>query len=310
MNTFTWLIKREFWETRSAWVGPLATAAALMLIAFAGLFYGIDGSFSAEIVAEIGKSSNLGLGAAVFAGLGLIAGAFFVVLQITQYSYLVDCLYSERKDRSILFWKSLPISDAQTVLAKLAFALLVMPSIALAALLSTQVVVYLAASIKLGSASGMLGLLWSPSMWMNALTYTIYLYFKVVLWALPLMAWLVLVSGFAPRSPMGVAILIPAVTALIENLLVGTHVIGTAVMSRLSPPSLLKSVPTSDIGITPDTMQNQAQDALQWWAHPMEALRVDVSALIANPGLWIGLLIAAGFVMAAIEVRRRRDPSA
>jgi ABC-2 type transport system permease protein len=309
MNTFTWLIKRELWETRSAWVGPAATAAALMLIAFAGLFYSIDGSFSAEIVAEIGKSSNLGLGAAVFAGLGLIAGAFFVVLQITQYSYLVDCLYSERKDRSILFWKSLPISDAQTVLAKLAFALLVMPAIALAALLSTQVVVYLAASIKLGSASGMLGLLWSPSIWMNALTYTIYLYFKVVLWALPLMAWLVLVSGFAPRSPMGVAILIPAVTALIENLLFGTHLIGSAVMSRLSPPSIVKPAP-SDIGITPDTMQHQAHDAMQWWAHPMEALRTDVGALLANPGLWVGLLIAAGFVMAAIEVRRRRDPSA
>jgi ABC-2 type transport system permease protein len=310
MNTFKWLIKREMWETRSAWVGPAMTAAVLMLIALAGLFYSIDGSFSAEIVAQIGKSSKLGLNTAAFAGLGLIAGAFFIVLQITQYSYLVDCLYSERKDRSILFWKSLPISDAATVLAKLVFALLVMPAIAAVAVVATQVVVYLAASIKLGAASGMLGLLWSPTIWMQAFVYAVYVYLKVVLWALPLMAWILLVSAFAPRSPMGVAILIPAVLALIENLLIGSHVVGTAVLSRLSPPSMMKVNPEHGIGITPEGMEIQAQDALQWWAHPLEALRTDAIQLLSNPGLWIGLLVAAGFVVAAIEVRRRRDPSA
>jgi ABC-2 type transport system permease protein len=310
MNTFKWLIKRELWETRSAWVGPAITAAVLMLIASAGLFYSIDGSFSAEIVAQIRESSDVSLKAAAFAGLGLIAGTFFIVLQITQYSYLVDCLYSERKDRSILFWKSLPISDAATVLAKFGFALLVMPAIAAVAMVATQVVVFLAATVKLGAASGMLGLLWSPTIWLQAFAYVIYLYFKVVLWALPLMAWILLVSAFAPRSPMGVAILIPAVLALIENLLIGSHFIGTAVMSRLSPPSMLKTGPDNSIGITTDGMQFQTQDALQWLSHPLAALRVDASLLVSSPSFWIGLLVAAGFVMSAIAVRRRRDPSA
>ena len=310
MNTFKWLIKRELWETRSAWFGPAITAAVLMLIALAGLFYSVNGSLSAEILAPIGQSSAEGLNAAALAGLGLIAGIFFIVLQITQYSYLVDCLYSERKDRSILFWKSLPISDAATVLAKFGFALLVMPAIAAVAMTATQVVVFLAATTKLGTASVVLGLLWSPAIWLQAFAYVIYLYFKVVLWALPLMAWILLVSAFAPRSPMGIAVLIPAALALIENLLIGSHFIGTAVMSRLSPPSMWKAGPDNNIGVTTDGMEFQTQDALQWLSHPMHALRADASLLVTSPGFWLGLLVAAGFVMSAIEVRRRRDPSA
>jgi len=178
-----------------------------------------------------------------------------------------------------------------------------MPAVAAVGVLVTQLVVYLAASIKLGSASGMLGLLWSPSVWLQALVFALYVYFKVVLWALPVMTWVLLVSAFAPRSPMGVAIVIPSVLALIENLLFGSHTIGAAVMSRLSPPSMINAGAGG-------SLEFQAEAALRWSTHPMSALGADAGALLSTPGFWGGLLVAAAFVAAAIEVRRRRDPSA
>ena len=294
MNTFKWLIRREFWESRTAWVAPVATALILIAVTLLGLFYGIEGSFSGEILGQI-NTSSVGVNDAAIAGLVVIAATFFVVLQISQYAYLADCLYSERKDRSILFWKSLPISDRATVLSKLFFALVVMPVLAACCVLITQVVVYAAASIKLGMPAQLLSVMWAPATWAKAIGFGIFECITAELWALPLMAWVLMVSAFAPRSPTLIALLVPAGAAFVENLLFGTSRIGAWVIARMGMPQAVGSSAKA-IGIS-------SKEGLMFTPP-------DIAGILTNPSLWIGLGVAALLVAGAIEIRRRRDPSA
>ena len=288
MNAFSWLLRRELWENRAAWIAPAATAAILVLIAIAGMFNGVNASFPADLTAEL-NSESLNPSNVAVAGLGGIAAGFFLVLQIGQYSYLVDCLYAERKDRSILFWKSLPTSDAATVLSKLVFALLVMPAIAALAVLMAQVLIYLLVSVKFSSTAGLLATMWSPAVWGKATGFALYVLLLVELWALPLMAWVLLVSAYAPRSPMLMALLVPLCAAMIEKLLLGSsHVLHT-VVGRMGLPHA-------------STGPLISPEKIDW------DVTMDFSVL-ATPELWLGLLVAAGFVWAAIEIRRRRDPA-
>ena len=46
--------------------------------------------------------------------------------------------YDERKDRSVLFWKSLPVSDRDTVLSKAVSALVVAPTLAISVAIASM----------------------------------------------------------------------------------------------------------------------------------------------------------------------------
>ena len=107
MNTTIWLVRREFWENRAIWMIPAAIGGFMILIA---LFGRVDlMSLSSQIPSRV-----------VHEGFLVAVGAtFFAVMSIYSTWYLLDCLYADRKDRSVLFWKSLPISDTTTVLSKL-----------------------------------------------------------------------------------------------------------------------------------------------------------------------------------------------
>ena len=288
MNTFSWLLRRELWENRAAWIAPMATAAVFVLIAAAGLFNGVTASFPQELTHELTRESVDPRQVAVVGLIG-IAAVFLLVLQLGQYSYLVDCLYAERKDRSILFWKSLPASDTATVLSKLVFALLVMPAIAAAGVLAAQLLIYLLVSVKFSSTAGLIATLWSPAVWGKAMGYALYVLLLVELWALPLMAWVLLVSAYSPRTPGLLALLVPLCAALVEKLLLGSSHVLHIVVGRMGLPHA-------------STGPMITLDKIDW------NVTTDFS-VVAMPELWLGLLVAAGFVWAAIEIRRRRDPS-
>jgi ABC-2 type transport system permease protein len=306
MRQFIWLVRRELWESRSAWLVPAVTALVISVVALLGLFYGVSGSFSADFAAHV-KVQSTAIDGVVMGLLIGIAALFLVILQIVQYAYLVDTLYSERKDRSILFWKSLPVGDAATVLSKLAFALVVMPALAAVALWLTQVILALAVSVKLMSVPGIAAALWTPSTWAHVEGFGLYELLAVELWALPVMAWVLLVSAVAPRSPALVALLIPAAIALVEKLLLGTHAFITVFVSRLGFPEHAGSVTaikfdeqTGEFGPA-DVAGRISGESL---------LHIDVAGFLSNPNLWWGVLVGIVLIATTIEVRRRRDPSA
>ena len=113
MNNYIWLVRREFWENRAIWVIPLVIGGFMVLCALFG---------RVDLMAVSSHALGRTVGQAF---LGTVGATFFAVMSIYAAWYLLDCLYADRKDRSVLFWKSLPISDATTVLSKLATAVIV-----------------------------------------------------------------------------------------------------------------------------------------------------------------------------------------
>ena len=135
---FYWSVRRELWENRSIYIAPLAVAA-VMLVGFliASIGRAMSLSEPAQRVAVLSEPND-------FAAL-LIMGTTFVV----GIFYCLDALHGERRDRSILFWKSLPVSDLTTVLSKASIPLVVLPLLTFAIIVVTQLIMLLLGSAVL-----------------------------------------------------------------------------------------------------------------------------------------------------------------
>jgi ABC-2 type transport system permease protein len=287
------LVRREFWEHRALWLAPAAVAIGFPILA---MFTGGDFHLGPGNAMEL-SAPNIPAGWGRFFGMavmGMMTSLVGMVACITMFVYLLDCLYAERKDRSILFWKSLPVSDAETVLAKLAVALLLLPLLAVAlALVGTLLMVSLGALLYaparelfgMGFLSGSVGIV--PSL--------LLLWVYCVLWYLPFVAYLTLASVLARRVPLMYAVLPPVALVVAERVLLG----GTRVAQFLGER------------IAPWTRESWAwQNAFERGPGmpPPEALIApDWSALFSDPGLWIGLVAGAAMVYIVIRLRRYRD---
>lgn len=157
-NTFQWLLKREFWENRGGFVwAPVITGIiAAFFAAMGGLIATVVRSKHEMHVDDLAEASRMagqvGDGA-LLVGIGLA----MAVLTFVVFFYALGSLYDDRRDRSILFWKSLPVSDTQMVLSKLAWALLLAPLLALAAGVLTGVAFWLIAALAKGGIHGKTG---------------------------------------------------------------------------------------------------------------------------------------------------------
>jgi ABC-2 type transport system permease protein len=124
------LVRRELWEHRILWLAPAAVALLIVVLPMFGGNLNIGPSGRPDATTPgVPPQMQPFLSTMLLTGL---AGVLGVVACIVSLVYLLDCLFAERKDRSILFWKSLPVSDAETVLAKLGLALVVVPLLTLA----------------------------------------------------------------------------------------------------------------------------------------------------------------------------------
>jgi ABC-2 type transport system permease protein len=279
------LLRREFWEHKALWVAPLVVAALLLILPLFG-----DTRFGPSGNAGSGQERALlaqMFGRANMVGLVLVLGG---IACLAIFAYLLECLYSERRDRSILFWKSLPVSDTATVLAKLLLAAVIVPLLVLllAALLQALLtgVVYLRfenARSAIGFASVVGGLQTLPelaTMWLYGL-----------IWYAPLMTWLLLSSVLARRIPLMYALTPPLGLVLLEwRVLDSRHVLGF-LGERMAP---------------------WVRDDWAWSYNPERGLlpglvSPDWSVVFLTPSLWLGLAAAAVMVYMVIRLRRYRD---
>jgi ABC-2 type transport system permease protein len=277
---FLTLVRRELWEHGSLVWAPLAMALTIIVVSL------VSGMVKGSVDIDLGEDRPLpelfgdaekqrGIFTLVMAGLVLpqLLVAFVVV-----FFYLLDCLFTERRDRSILFWKSLPVSDAKTVLSKLFVALVAVPLWSWALSLVVGLVVFgvLAAQVSGTPAAG-LGT-WHGVTWLAVQASLLGKLAIGVLWYLPVAGWLLLVSVLAKRAPFLWATLPFLVLSLAERIALGSNVVGAIVAQRLfgfrEEVSLMSEFP-----------------------------------LLASPGLWIGVAVGAALVYAAIRVRRRSDDS-
>jgi ABC-2 type transport system permease protein len=210
----------------------------------------------------------------------------YVILTVV---YCLGALYNERSDRSILFWKSLPVSDVTTVIAKASIPILVLPLITFAVLVVTQGIMMLAASAMPLRSGG-------AAQWMHTPLlplWTAMLYHLMTVHALyyaPIYGWLLLVSAWARRAPILWASLPVAAVLIVERLVFNSSAFGHMLLSRLGGgPGAIEYPPPGNMPIQAPTLANAV-------------------GFLASPGLWIGLAVCALFLAAAVRVRRYQGP--
>jgi ABC-2 type transport system permease protein len=285
MNAYRWLIRREFWENRAIWAIPLVVGGCLVL---AALFGRVDvvGVFSQMP----GRAAGL-----VFL---LAAGAtFFAIMSIYSTWYLLDCLYADRKDRSVLFWKSLPISDATTVLSKLATALLVIPVVYFAAADLTSLLMAFIISVR--ARSSLAGAFWHADVWLQLQALWVYLIAASAIWYLPLCAYLLVISAWAKRAVMLWSLLPPIALVLAERWFSGTHVIASQIGLRLW------GLPQAAFHSNLTAWLDSAADGAVRTPAPIWSF-FDIGGFLSNSQTWAGAAVGIALLFCAIQLRTRR----
>jgi ABC-2 type transport system permease protein len=288
MNTAIWLVRREFWENRAIWMIPAVIGGLMVLIA---LFGRVD---LMEIPSQMPRQ-------AVGGGFLLAVGAtFFVVLSIYSTWYLLDCLYADRKDRSILFWKSMPISDTTTVLSKLATALIVIPAVYFAAADLTTLLMAFIISVRASASVG--GALWHADLWLQLQVLWLYVIVTSALWYLPIAAYLLVVSAWAKRAVMLWSLLPPLALLLAERWFLGTYVIANQIGERLVGYVGLAfhDEPGCCVWVTTVVDNDTIRTPANIWGF------FDARGFFSSPETWIGAAVGVALIVCAIQLRTRR----
>jgi ABC-2 type transport system permease protein len=288
VNNSKWLIRREFWENRAILLIPAVFGGLLLL---AALF----GQVSIPHLTSAHESE-----AAAGAFLVVVGAMFYLVMGVYSIWYLMDCLYTDRKDRSILFWKSLPISDSTTVLCKLLVVLVIVPLVYFAAADATALIAAFILSIRARASIG--SSLWNGNVWWQVQVLWAYVVVTTAVWYLPIAGWLMLVSAYAKRAVMLWAVLPPLLLYFLERLFFGTRTVGHLVSRRLTGlPAVSFNFPkynwTSDGGLT----DNGVAVAPSVWR------LINPSGFFSNVETWIGVAVGIALIVAAIQLRMRRS---
>ncbi len=311
MNKFLWLVRRELWEARSVWVAPAICAAIIVGGALIAAFGTGTVSFQGMSPEDLAKLQNHmtpeHLDGIASLALGGIALPFFIMVLFTQFFYTIDSLYGERRDRAVLFWKSLPLSDTETVLSKVFVAVLVMPLAAAVAAVASQVLVFAIASVKLAPLQLLQGHLWTPSLWGGSLLVSGYALVASMLWYLPFVGWCMLVSAWAPRSPLMYATLPPLAVGLAEFIVFRTHYVLAVVGERFGNMAFFAHAfsgrsQATGFGFVID------QDHMEIPRSLVETMRP--GHFFGTADVWVGVVVGTLLIVAAIWVRRSRDESA
>ncbi len=282
--TFYWSVKRELWENKSIYIAPLIVAAVILLGALISAGHLPERRRSAMLLDEGHRR------AAIELPYDIVAIVIIVTAFIVGFFYCLDALYGERRERSILFWKSLPVSDVTTVLSKASIPLLVLPPIVLGVVILTQFLMLLISSAVL-LPSGL-----APTSWanFNLLQQSVIMFYSLIviaLWHAPIYGWALLISGIARRATFLWAILPPLAIGIFEKVTFNTNYFGSLLKNRL--------LGAGDTAFDLQMHHTISIDSLS---------QLTPGRFLATPGLWLGLIFAAGFVVGAIRLRRYRGP--
>lgn len=298
------LLQREIWEHRSIYVAPIAVAIIMSFISIAGMV--TVSAFDDEVrMAILGASNIVGDAERQAAMTVFFLGTswiFLFALAILTVFYALDSLYAERKDKSILFWRSLPITDAETVISKLLTATLVLPVVTVVAIIVTHLVNLVASSAWIAIKGGAAGhLVWGSvallDNWLAAFVVT----FASVLWMSPFIGWFLFVSAWTKRSPLLMAFMPLILVPLIEVIILRSSYFAEAVFGRGGVMPLFRGMDMEEF-FDEDRMQVN-EEVIRLLSH------LDIAQFLTSPSLWAGLIVCGLFTTAAIYVRRFRDDS-
>ena len=279
-----WSVRRELWENRAIYVAPVAVACVFLFGFSISILHLLVEMHAAPWLDAMQQRELFGqpyeFAEDLIMGTALIVGLF----------YSADALYGERRDRSILFWKSTPVSDLTTVLSKAAIPIVILPLLAFAITVLTQwIMLMISSAVLLGSGQNV-ATLWSRvgifHRWPMLLFHFLCIH---GLWQSPIYAWLLLVSGWARRVPILWATLPPLTIGIVEKVAFNTTYFGALIGSRFTGGSEGTAIMEHGRAMDP-------------------AMLFGPFHFLINPGLWIGLAVAAVFLAIAVRMRRYRGP--
>jgi ABC-2 type transport system permease protein len=285
---FYWSVRRELWENRSIYLAPLI-AAGVVLFGFAMTSFRLPELRRNALALESTRQR-----AAIEMPYDAAAMMIMFTVFIVGIVYCLDALYGERRDRSILFWKSLPVSDLTAVLSKAIVPLAILPLLTLVIVLTTQSIMLLLSTAAL-LPSGLAGTTWQLLPWRRLSLILLYGLVTSSLWEAPIFAWLLLVSSWARRATFLWAVLPWLAVSAIEKLAFDTTFFLRMLIRRLTggfDEGFVVVHYSKDVHVP-------VVDRLT---------QFDPLKFLTSPGLWIGLVVAAAFLTAAVRLRRYRGP--
>jgi len=309
MNTLqlTTSIKKEVWEYKRIFVWLPAIIASLIILApLIGILL-IDGSLSAfflnnnpnvtwtgfwQQIAEVQHDKMFNVISFSFSSMLFVP--FLLIATLVQLYYFIACLFDERRDLSVLFWRSLPVSDGLTVGVKLLVGAIILPGFFLLAATLTLVLFLILAFIftvimAVGYDISLWGLWGSSNIfshmmtsWLNLLPYT--------LWMLPLYAWLMLVSMFSSKAPFLWAIIPVILVLLVEAFIVHYFNLESQVLLGLL---------TDYFSISENNVNHYLHDQSSISLVPMKVISSKISIF--------GITLSAVFIYATYWLRANRS---
>jgi ABC-2 type transport system permease protein len=329
-HKFRLLLRREFWEHRGGFLwAPVIAGAIILILSVMMIFVGevaarrasadrtlviqnehvtINGLDLGALTSKLSPEDMRQLAGAIDASLLMVAGWPLIVLAFVVFFYCLGALYDERKDRSVLFWKSLPLSDTETVLSKAVSAIAVAPVLAVGAALLTMLGFLVVLSILvLAHGGNPIHLLWglaNPFGLAAQLVASIPVY---ALWSLPTVGWLLLCSAWSRSKPFLWAIMIPVFSGIFVSMFGFMH------LFNLETGWFWKNIVARMLlGTTPVSWVQVAHfENLQHVDGPAAVVSLinpaTVWSTLLTPQLWFGAIAGAAMIAVAIRLRRWRD---
>src|SRR6266568_164417 len=262
-----WSIRRELWENRSIYIAPLIVAA-VQVIGLAISTIGLPERRRAVLLLDPAQQR-----AAIEKPYDIAAMLLLLTAFLVGVFYCLDALHGERRDRTMLFWKSLPVSDRTTVLSKASIPLVVLPLLTFAITIGVQLIMLLMSD----ATSAQLPFLQRSAVLLYGLIV-------MALWHAPIYGWLLLVSGWARRAAFLWAGLPLAAICVVEKIAFNTSHFAVMLQSRLSGGPEAGTFPVTG-------------------SVPIHALtHLAPLHFLSSPGLWIGLVVFAAFLAAAVRL--------
>jgi ABC-2 type transport system permease protein len=281
---FYWSVQRELWENRAVYVAPLAVAGLMVfgvLISAGHMVRNVRAALQLDPMQRIDAIARpYNVAAAAIMGTTLLVGIF----------YCLGAMHSERRDRSILFWKSLPVSDLTTVLAKASIPIVAIPAITFGITVAMQAVMLAIETAAVAARGANPQELWSNlpivQMWLMLLYHLVTVH---AIWYAPIFGWLLLVSAWARRAPFLWASVPLLAVGIVEKIAFNTSYFGALLLNRIGGGPESSSFTSSAIAM-------DGMTTITPWAY------------LINPGLWIGLAFTAACLAGAARLRRLRGP--
>lgn len=321
MKTMKWLVQREFWEHKGAifWA-PIVVASAIVLFIGGTIMYAISmGKFGGQITIN-GHEVNMTRAFnslspqdqemfinTMSTGYMAAAAPLYIMLSVVVFFYCLSAMFDERRDRSILFWKSMPVSDQETVLSKVATALIVAPLITIGVASFASVLILLITCAVLGfNGINLFGaVLTSPQVYLGPLQ-VVGMLPVYALWALPTVGWLLMVSAWAKSKVFLWAVGTPVIAIIIikwAEKLLGTGMNADWFIQNVVARGLLGLLPGAWFGF------EQVKPEMLSAGRTLDFGNVFAQSwmTLAGPSVWIGAIAGGLMIFAAMRLRRWKD---